>query len=352
MTNSEIKEQVIEALYERSTYIKKVNNTEYRTRCKFCGDSQKNRNTGHLYIKINPEDNYPMVYHCFKCEASGIVDGEFLNIMEIDDVNLKSSVKSLNKTSDKLKNNNFINGDYDNIMFDYKRPEIKRCVKTEYIERRLGKTLSDDDLTSLKTITSLRDFLILNNIHDLQLPNYYLHKLENNYVGFLSYGNSHILFRDITGKENLKWIKYPITEQSKQSRLFYSVESVVDIFSNDTININLAEGVFDIASCVFNINNSTENSINIAVCGKHYLSILNKLLMLGFVGSNINLNIYADNDLEFNKNSKNPTTLGYFQKLLYKYKYLYGRINILYNVIGKDIGVPINEISLAKYKLT
>ena len=61
MTNTEIKESMIRALFNRGEYIKQVNDSEYRIRCPFCGDSMKNYNTGHMYIRINPCDNYPMV---------------------------------------------------------------------------------------------------------------------------------------------------------------------------------------------------------------------------------------------------------------------------------------------------
>ena len=350
MSNREVKLNLIEELFNTRSYIKQVNDYEYRTRCEFCGDSDKNPNTGHMYIHINPNDNMPMVYHCFKCESSGIVDSEFLSIMELGDSNMKSSVESLNKTADKIKAQTFINGDK-TIIFDYKLPEIKRGKKTKYIEERLGKSLTDEELKNLKVITSFREFLILNKIKELLVDNNSAVRLENNYVGFLSYGGSHILFRDITGKEQLRWIKYPITNESKQCRLFYSMESVIDIFTKEKIKINLAEGVLDIASCALNLENNKANCLNIAVCGKHYTSILNRLLLLGIVGDNVELNIYADNDAEFNHKNNNPTTIKYFNKLLYKYKHLYGRVNIYYNILEKDIGVPKNRISLKKYTL-
>lgn len=347
MTNKEIKLALIEELFNTRSYIKQVNDSEYRTRCEFCGDSEKNPNTGHMYIKINPEDNFPMVYHCFKCESSGIVDSEFLSTMDLGDSNMKSSVAGLNKTSDKLRSHNFINGDT-NIVFDYKLPEFKRGPKTKYVEDRLGRKISDDEFKQLKVITSFRDFLILNEIKELLLDTNSSMRLEDHYVGFLSFGASHILFRDITGKEKYRWIKYPITNESKQCRLFYSMESVIDIFTKEKIKINLAEGVLDIASCALNLENNHSNCLNIAVCGKHYTSILNRLMLMGLVGDNIELNIYADNDETFNRGNNNPTTVKYFEKVLDKYRHLYGRVNIYYNILEKDIGVPKERISLRK----
>ena len=76
MTNRETKLDIIQALASRDVYFRQVNDVEYRTRCPFCGDSTSNLNTGHMYIRINPDDNFNIVYHCFKCEESGIMTAD------------------------------------------------------------------------------------------------------------------------------------------------------------------------------------------------------------------------------------------------------------------------------------
>lgn len=351
MSNKDIKLLVIEKLFERGEYIKQVNDDEYRTRCPFCGDSMKNLNTGHLYIKINPDDNFPMVYNCFKCNEHGIVNQEFLSLMDIDDMNLKSAVLALNKNADKFSSQKFLDNNK-TIMFDYKRPPIVRGEKTKYIEDRLGVPLSNSDLNDMKVITSLREFLILNHIKTVTLPEPLLWKLEKKYVGFLTYGASHILFRDITNTEDYRWIKYQITHESRQCRAFYSIASTIDVFTKDDITINLTEGIMDILSVYANLEYNKENTLNIAVCGKHYISILEKLINMGFIGSNIHINIFADNDMQFNKSKNNkPTDLAYFQKIFYKMKHVFGDISIYYNQIDKDVGVPKDKILLKKYKI-
>ena len=78
MTVRDTKIQMIEALLNRGEWIQEVNSSEFRTRCPFCGDSQKNINTGHLYLRINPDDNLPIVYNCFKCPAKGILKNDDL----------------------------------------------------------------------------------------------------------------------------------------------------------------------------------------------------------------------------------------------------------------------------------
>ena len=303
MNNKEIKLAFIDSLYSRGEYIRQVNDVQYQTRCPFCGDSKTKLNTGHLYIKVNPEDNYPMVYHCFKCEESGIVNDSFLMAMDINDINLKSNIVSLNKTSDKIKGQKFFNEDKI-INFGYKLPEIKDYNKIRYIEDRLENTLSNEDISKFKIITSLRDFLVFNNIKEITMENYICHNIEKNYVGFLTFGGAYILFRDISNRQYYKWIKYPVTEESRGCKLFYSIENSIDVFSRENININLSEGVMDILSLYKNLEYNSSNDLNIAVGGKQYLPILNTLSGMGFVGSNINLNIFSDNDIVFNKKAK------------------------------------------------
>lgn len=351
MTNQEIKSLFISKLYETQDYIKKVNDEEYRIRCPFCGDSQKNLNTGHMYIKANLDDNFPMFYYCFKCNEYGVVNNSFLNAIDMSDTDLKSNLVTLNKTSDNVSSHKFINGD-DNIIFDYTLPEIERGDKTKYIEDRLGTKLSDEELKDLKVITSLREFLIHNNIKKITCSNKIAYTIEAKYVGFLTYGGSHILFRDITNTEEYSWLKYPISEESKKCRAFYSIAATVDIFTEEPLIINLAEGVMDIASAYKNLGFNNSNTMNIAVCGKQYHNILVKLLNMGFVGSNIIVNIFADNDEQFNDNKNNkPTDIKYFNTLFKKLKYLYGEVNIYYNTIYKDIGVNKEKISLKRYKI-
>jgi hypothetical protein len=175
--------------------------------------------------------------------------------------------------------------------------------------------------------------------------------LEYNYVGFLSFGGSHILFRDITGKMKYPWVKYYVTKESQQCRAFYSMESEVDIFTEKPIIINLSEGVFDALGIFGNLGYSNPNTLNIAVCGKHYVGILTTLVKMGFVGDNIIINIFADNDEEYNTKNKTPTTIEYFRKLLYRMKGLYGRVNVYYNRLEKDFGVTKDKISIKEYRL-
>lgn len=363
MNNKEIKLQFIEALMSRDCYVRAVSDIQYVTRCPYCGDTEKRENDGHFYIRVNPDDDYPIVYNCFLCQASGVLTKETLSMMEIDSINLKSGLMQVNKTSKKLDKKG-LRDQSSFEFFDYQLPEIKRGEKITYIEDRLGKSLTDDDLKEMKVITSLRDFLVLNKITKLTCTNQMAFMYEENYVGFLTHGNSHILFRDITGKMAIPWIKYPITEASRKNHCFYTMETELDIFTEEEITINMAEGVFDILSVCHNLGYHGKNILNISVSGKYYDSILLFLVGIGLVGSNIIINIFSDNDEMYNKKETKPkmgkyqkqkpsdsTNLHHYQKVLKNYKYLFKEVNVYYNLAAKDFGIHKEDIILKKYKL-
>jgi hypothetical protein len=128
--------------------------------------------------------------------------------------------------------------------------------------------------------------------------------------------------------------------------------SEIDIFTKDEITINLAEGVLDILSANYNLGYDGNNILNLCVSGKYYDSLILFLVNLGFVGSNITINIFADNDHTFNKkNENNTTTIEYYQKILKNYKHLFGKIYVWYNLMSKDIGVPRDKIKLQRYQI-
>ena len=349
MSNIETKAKILEALRNRGEWMKQVNDVEYRTRCPYCGDSLR-ENTGHLYIRISLNDNYPIVYNCFKCGVSGILQEEQLSKLGIEDIGLKSKLIQLNKTSAKVEKKDFYS-ENKTKFFNFKQPPIIIGEKTNYIKNRLNIDFTPEDYRRMKVITSLKSFLNLNEIDRTPFPPQMVKNLEDHYVGFLTYGNSHILFRDITETEEYPWIKYPIIKESVQNRVIYTLATEIDIFSDDDIFVNIGEGVFDLISAEYNLGFKGKNTLSIAVSGKYYEKILLFLLELGIVGSNVNIRIFSDNDLAFNKKAKNPTTMRYFRKALERYKYLFGKINVYYNVISKDIGVPKERIHLIDYQI-
>lgn len=343
MTNQEFKLLVLHTLKNRKVFTEAVSNFEIRTRCPFCGDSQKNLMTGHFYLRINPNDNYPILYNCFKCPAQGVLKYNDLELLGIVGDSFKSGITTLNKTSDKVSSQESFISD---IRFEYELPTKYSYRKIDYIENRLGLHFTDEQLQKMKVITSLKDFLILNQIPTITCKPNMANYLEANYIGFLSYNNSHILFRDTTESSDIRWYKYPITIASVGQRIFYTMESSVDLYTPDDITINLAEGVLDIVSICHNLGyDNKDNVLNIAVCGKYYNSILKYLYGMGFVGSNITVNIFADND------HTKDTSVEHYQEILKDYSYFVNKINLFYNLKKKDCGVKKEDIMLQKYTI-
>ena len=349
MTNKEIKLKFLRRLNSRDIWTKKVNDIQYVTRCPFCGDSSSPTH-GHFYIKVDLTDNSPIVYNCFKCPAGGVVDKDVCERLDISDMDMLSDITVLNKTADKVDKKQIMGEKFH--VFDYKLPKPIYCNKIKYIEDRLGIRLTENDAIKLKVITSFYQFLNENNIKELTCNPGIAKMFEENYVGFLSYGSSHILFRDISGKMNIPWIKYPITRKSSENKIFYSISSQIDPFTQEPITINLCEGVMDAASIYFNLGYNEKNTITIAVTGKYYEPIIRFIIGLGLFGSNVQLNVFADNDSMFNKkNKQKDTDIDFYRKIFRNSKYLFKSIKVFYNIKSKDCGVPKDQIVLKEYKI-
>ena len=351
MNNTEFKELLIQRLEETQSYFKPVSSRgEYRTRCPLCGDSDDEMKA-HFYLHIDTEDNSDIVYNCFKCGRGGVLSNKVLEAFGFKDQTLLTACNTLQKTSTKIDkkgvNKEFI------YKFSYELPEIKLSNKTYYIEKRLERKFSVEDFKRMKVIPSLKEFLYLNRINKVPFERWVIDNIDEYYIGFITEGNSHILFRDIRDNSNpdFKWLKYPINEKSKMNKVFYTMKCKIDIFTNDVIQINLSEGIFDILSACYNLNHDGENQLNIAVGGKEYRSILMYIIELGLIGNNVVVNIFADNDETFNKKARDPTNIEYFKNIFKNMKYLFKEVNVFYNTLSKDIGVAKEYISLKQYKL-
>lgn len=403
MTNRDVKFDLIEALASRGVYYRQVDDTEFVTRCPYCGDSTSNYNTGHLYFKIDTENNTPVMYNCFKCSEQGILTEELLGLLGISDINIKSGIHTLNKTCDRADRKSILEGD-DILNFDYIIPKQDlRHKKILYLVDRIGKVFDRKDIEDMKVVTSIKDFLEANNITTPMMDPYIMKILDRDYVGFLSSGNSHLLLRDTSkvwrvvkdnsyykkGKNGMyyhfqpnerptwnvvkssvikelrrsgqvipdtehskRWVKYPITKESQKNRIFYTMRSEIDILADGDITVNMSEGILDTLSAAYNLGYDNPNTLNLTVGGKYYEKMILYIVSLGLVGSNIHVNIFADNDQEFNAKAKGEsTTIKYYRNLFKRYKYLFGSMTVYYNTLDKDIGVPKDKIALKSYRL-
>lgn len=346
------KERLIDFLFSRKEYIRPVDNVEYQTRCPYCGDSQKDFRTGHLYLRIDIYDDYKIPMTCFKCECNGdrVLTDETLELMGCTDEQLKEEIRILNRRGRSFKGE-VENGGYTyierTIPKEYRYPQ-----KLDYIQNRLGYRFNELEFQKMKVITSLYDFLVANNVRESVFQKEIRMILERDYVGFLSGGNTHILFRDITGHNKFPWVKYPIEKRCRKYKVYYGLESEVSIYSEKPIIVNLSEGVMDALGVGFHFEHVKLNEMNLAICGKHFDRMVHHIIDIGLFGSNVELNIYADNDFVFNRKSeKDGPTEEVHRKYLKKYKPLFSGIYLNYNLGSKDFGIQKDKIFIERKKI-
>lgn len=318
----------------------RISKNQIALRCKFCGDSKKDPRKTRFYVLLNLDSDSPIVYNCFNCGESGILTPSVLRTFDVNDLQLSSSLitfnkQSINKISNKLNKK-------DN-KFDFKVPVPKNTslniLKKKYIENRLGIELSVRQLVELKVVFSLEEFLTYNNIDEVTAKKQRAIRLNEDYVGFLSARNEYIIYRDITNKNKLRYDKYTIVDNIENNRKFYVIPTSIDVMNNETIYINMAEGVFDILGVYFHINNqNTKNNIYVAICDSSYTNAIKYFLCRGLIGDNIVVNIFSDNDHD----------KYFYQNMINELSPWVKKINLFYNSIGKDYGVPKDKIILEK----
>lgn len=350
-SSATVKNEVIEFLRKNKQRFKGPGNDDnYIIECPYCGDSIS-ANHGHFYIKINPRDNSAMKYNCFRCPAGGIVTKDVLERLGFSDKSILDSVDILNRNAPVRDIKQYMS-EGTVLKFDHRLPAIDmKSKKLEYLQKRMGMTFSERELNDMKVITSLKEFLWENKLEEITCHPYVARLLEEKYIGFLSFGNSYILFRDVTDTQKYLWVKYPITRASKDSACFYSMYSQVDPFCNDDITINLSEGVMDTLGVAYHLDGLSGRQINIAVGGKGYEKIIRTLIQLGFVGDNITIRIFSDNDAQFNKKAVPETTLESYRKLFNDRKKLFKKITVTFNLLSKDFGVSKSKISTKSFTL-
>lgn len=314
-------------------------------RCPFCGDSRKSKSSRHMNIRLVEDSDEPIIFHCFRCDISGLLTPEILRVFDIRGLQLSSDLKKYNneslakmgKNNLGLKDNNY------NFKIPIPKPDDQLANKKKrYIENRLGISLENHlELASKRIIFSLADFLKVNNINNITVSREKAIMLNNDYIGFLTTRQEFIIFRDITGKNKLRYIKYNIYNSIDNTRKFYTIPNKIDILTSENIYLNIFEGTFDALGGFYNINNQKlENQIYVAVCGCGFKSVIDYFIRKGLIG-NLIINIYSDQDKNI-----------YFYKEIYnKYKDFVKEMNVIYNLKSKDVGVSKDQIELKRIKI-
>ena len=275
--------------------------SELVVRCMLCGDS-KNLRHAHMYLKVPMSNSEISLYHCKKCNSQGIVDDEFLRKLGCYDPNVLVAVAKHNAEVFKLPQ-------YKQMkavdIYPLRYPQIEdnkfNRLKLKYINERIGSNFNYNDLIRLKIFVNLLDVIGLNRLELTRVEDI-CRQLTTHFIGFISYDNSFAIMRRVFNNNlikniNLRYVNYNIIPKQDDSKRFYIIPTTIDILNPTPVNIHIAEGVFDILSIYYNLNNCN-NSQNIYIVsgGKSYYQALEFILKeTGLI--NYIIHLYPDNDV-------------------------------------------------------
>ena len=317
------KQIVMDTIRDTVPVFKKRTSIQWSIRCPYCGDSKKDPRDSHCYIKWAMDDS-PLLFNCFLCNTHGVVDKKFLDLIGVkkDLSELVAFNKSNRFSSIKNKTVDIITGEV-----DMNSPQVK------YIEHRLGPGLIRDDYNKFRILTNISNVLpyVSSDKVKNSLPS------NNDSISFLTNDKTVLLTRLFEDGE-IRWKKLRIVPNDSKS--FYAIQSSFDLFTQDPITINIAEGVMDVISIYKNFNDHGA-SLFIAALGSDYIDALEYSINLGVIGKNVTVKVYMDAD----QNEKRLIDE------LKKYRWLYNGIFVYRNVIGKDVGVRIEDIKLEERRV-
>lgn len=339
--NNNFKQDILNMLLD-IPYAKYDRKSQVTVRCPFCGDSVKNHTHGHFGVKIDLNRDEPIVFHCFRCDISGLFTPNVMRLLGISDLGTSSALTQYNKKAVKRHAHGFT---MDNSPVKLKMPEIvlneRTLKKHEYLESRLGVKLDIHEMVNKKVVYSLLNLLKDNEINKLTVPQQQAILLQEEYVGFLSARNEYINFRDITNKNKYRYFIYNVLGRLDNTRKFYIMPNKIDIFTKDNITINIAEGVFDIFGIYHHVfDKHDDNTLYTAVCGAGYHSVIKYLLQMG-ITCNVDINIFSDSD-------RPPS---FYKQMIKEIDPWINKVNLYYNSKGKDYGVPSDQISLVRKRV-
>lgn len=307
-------------------------------RCDDCGDSIKSIDHGHLHIWIDIDnDDIPLIYHCFRCDESGILSASKLRNLGIEAMGINNVIGSYNRKQKKRMKKIFKG----RAKLDLTIPKINNVPlankKFKYINDRFGSDLTIDDCKRFKIVPNLGEFLkannLLENVTDGEMN--LIKSLHQYGVGFLTTENHFVNIRSITNSK-MRYYKYQIIKTVNDTAKMYIIPTIIDNMTTDDINIYIAEGTFDAIGVYLNVIDDHTNAIFCGCNGCGFGSVFEYFISLGFFGDNMHYHIMSDKD-------KRPH---FYNKLTARFLPFVGSINLYYNKIGKDYGVRREQIEL------
>lgn len=319
--NIELKQKILDEIRSKVSVFRKVSSIQYVIRCPFCGDSKKDPNDAHLYLKCSNDPLEGIWWKCFLCSKGSkgikqLVDK--LGIVMKEDLGSERFNRiSQMKTSP--------------IEIMTGKPKMD-SDQVGYIEYRIGEGLTEEDYDKFKIVWNM--YNIGKNVSEKvrnTLPS------NRDSISFLSADRSMLLTRTFADNHPT-WMKRKLFPS--ENREFYTVASTLNLLSNEPVVVNVGEGVFDILS-VYKHFNTGENSLHLAILGKDYKSAVDYIVNLGLVGSNIDLRIYIDSNID----------VGYMKKVFKDFKWIFGKITLFRNSKKEDFGHPIDKIQRVEIPL-
>ena len=135
-------------LLETGIFRKVGGDGQYRCdACPYCGDTKK-----HLYVMIRFGDDTPVLYHCFKCTKSGVVNEKFLEFYGIDNLKIPK-MKGRKMIQSSGSNNSII----DLISEEKDQPMIQ--LASDYILKRLNVHTQKTDLQQFQLIGNPQEYV-------------------------------------------------------------------------------------------------------------------------------------------------------------------------------------------------
>lgn len=269
-------------------------------RCRYCPDST-DPNHGHMYISVPQEADDPILFHCFKCQTSGVLDSRTLMDWGIyDPIIGVNADKIISKASRSKK---FVGYNREWYPFiNYVQDKQLADQKLAYINNRLGTNLTEADCMRQKIILNLREALDRNRIQQYTRHPNIVQQLNDNFVGFLSLDNNFVNMRRLCREGvvydsiDKRYINYNIHGKKDNTEKMYVMPTVLDLTIPRKVNIHVAEGPFDILSIRYNLRqNESDFSIFAAVTGSGYRGLVMHLINT-FKIFYFDLHVYPDND--------------------------------------------------------
>ena len=304
-------------------------------RCPYCGHTSS-AGKKHMYIGLSKDK--PYMFNCFKCEAGGLVNRTFLNLLDIRDEELIHAIDIHNKEMRISRGNSYASNRIREPQVAYDAFEVNYDIypdKVNYINSRLGTNLSVSEMMNMKIIFDF-SFFKRQIMRYLGATESDFERIQRDYVGFLSVNNTSLSMRCIRQTDSkYRYLICKLDDRDIYNKAFCIPSSIP--YTSDRIMVHIAEGQFDIISIYNNMTNRS-TGIYFAAAGNKYSAILKYILSKGIMYMDIHL--YFDND-QAGEIAKRQ--IEYFIKNNIAF-FRGSRVFAHVNQADKDYGVPIERI--------